>query len=446
MNFSKNRQEYCPSASKVKKHYPKLLKNSIFLLYTDAKDFVMKAVINIFCFLIPFPKMRRRVRNNLKNKWQANKNNLGLFKRYLTGQPIILWVDHALGGGTEVYSKRQFKILKKDYDVIRLQYFPRTELYHITMADNKNHIFTTRNMDLIFDFCTGLGITEIVVNNLVAYKNTLEVLKKIKELKQQCVGKPSVSFRGHDFQAICPSFNLINCDGKYCAVKYNGGCEKCWRRKKLSDDPISHNVLKSGADKICVWRQVWGDFFANVADDVILFSGVIEKIFAGAYPQIKSKVRIIPHSVRLFRKVNVKPHTDINIAVLGNISHNKGANVVCEMAKNIPENANIIVVGTMKGAPKNITVHGAYKQNRLPQIMEKHRIDLVLIPSIWPETFSYTTSEAISMGLAVACYGIGAPAERVEQYDKGLVLDKISPDENLTQIINFVKRLRENAQ
>ncbi len=446
MNNLKHKQEYCPSASHRKNHYAIELNRWLFLFAADAKDFSMNAAINIFCFFIPFPKMRRKVRSKLKCKWQANKNNLGLFRKYLSGRPIILWVDHALGGGTEVYSKRQFKSLEKNYDVIRMQYFPKTELYHITMTDNKNHVFATQNVDQIFDFCKGQRISEIVVNNLVAYKNTLEILKKIKELKQQCVGNPSVSFRGHDFQAICPSFNLINCDGKYCALKYNGGCEECWRHKKLSDDPISHNVLKSGADKICDWRQVWGDFFANVADNVILFSGVIEKIFVGAYPQIKSKVRIIPHSVRLFRKVNTKTHTDINIAVLGNISHNKGANVVCEMAKFIPENTNIIVVGTMRNAPKNITVHGAYKQKRLPQIMEKHKIDLVLIPSIWPETFSYTTSEAISMGLAVACYDIGAPAERVEQYDKGLVLDKISPNENLTQIIDFVKRLRENTK
>ena len=41
-------------------------------------------------------------------------------------------------------------------------------------------------------------------------------------------------------------------------------------------------------------------------------------------------------------------------------------------------------------------------------------IDLFFIPSIWPETFSYTTSEIMSMHMPVAVFPIGAPVERVK--------------------------------
>ena len=71
--------------------------------------------------------------------------------------------------------------------------------------------------------------------------------------------------------------------------------------------------------------------------------------------------------------------------------------------------------------------------------MRRNNIDIVFIPSIWPETFSYTTSEAMSMGMPIACYAMGAPAERVGPYNRGLVLNKIAPRENLNQIINFIK-------
>ena len=402
----------------------------------------MRSVINAICFLIPVASIRRPLRARLHQRWMNHKNNPWTFTRGLTGRPIILWIDHALGGGTEVYSKRQFKILCKKFDVLRLQYFPKTELYHLTFACNRHRIWTTYNIDAIADFLCELRIEEIVVNNLVAYKSTTDMLRIIAHIKQNCLGRARVSFRGHDFQSICPSFNLMNCDGNYCDLCYAGGCEDCWQRKKLSDNPISHNVLKSGATSICAWRNAWGKFFADTADEVILFAEPIAKIFLRAYPDIKHKIKIIPHAVRNYRRAKIRPHDDINIVVLGNISHQKGAGVICDMANHLTPGTNIIIVGNMKNAPDNIVVHGKYNVNRLPRLMEKYQTDIVFISSIWPETFSYTTSEAMSMGLPIACFDMGAPAQRVGEYKCGLVLSEINPEKNLAQIIEFIKRMR----
>ena len=120
----------------------------------------------------------------------------------------------------------------------------------------------------------------------------------------------------------------------------------------------------------------------------------------------------------------------------------KGADVIRKMAQHMPNDINIKIIGTMKDAPENIFVYGKYNPRKLPRIMKKHKIDLVFIPSIWPETFSYTTSEAISMGLPVACFNMGAPAERVSKYSCGLILNEISPQKNLAQIIDFIKAQR----
>lgn len=400
----------------------------------------MKGIINALCFVIPIAAVRRPLRARLQQRWTEYKNNLNTFARGLTGRPIILWVDHALGGGTEVYSKRQFKILCKKFDVLRLQYFPRTELYHLTFASNRHKIYTTYDINEIADFLCGLGLDEIVVNNLVAYKSTTDMLKIVAQIKHKCGAR--ASFRGHDFQSICPSFNLMNCDGNYCNLCYAGGCEDCWRNKRLADNAISHNVLKSGATTICNWRGAWGDFFENVADEVILFAEPIADIFVRVYPTIQNKIKIIPHTVRDYRRAKIKPHEEINIVVLGNISYQKGAGVICDMATKLPDNVNIIIVGEMKNAPGNITVHGKYKANKLPKLMEKYQADIVFIPSIWPETFSYTTSEAMSMGLPVACFDMGAPAGRVSAYEYGLVLNEINPEKNLVQIIEFINSIR----
>ena len=73
--------------------------------------------------------------------------------------------------------------------------------------------------------------------------------------------------------------------------------------------------------------------------------------------------------------------------------------------------------------------------------MEDYQVDIVLIPSIWPETFSYTTEEAIKMDLPVAVFDLGAPAERVRTYNKGLILRDMNPAEILGEIEGFLASL-----
>ena len=36
---------------------------------------------------------------------------------------IMLWIDHSLGGGTQIYSYNKFKEYNDEYVIIRLQYF-----------------------------------------------------------------------------------------------------------------------------------------------------------------------------------------------------------------------------------------------------------------------------------------------------------------------------------
>jgi len=402
----------------------------------------MKAVISIICMVIPIPSLRRPLRRYLKNKWNAYVNVPKTVLRNLTGKSIILWFDHALGGGTEVYSKQQFKTLKENFDVIRVQYFPGTELYHITWATNRHRVFKTKYIYQVYNLFCDLDLHEIVINNLVAYKSTTEALEIIRAIKLNNPYCPRVSFRGHDFHCICPSFNLINCDGKYCRLQHQGGCEKCWEKIILGNNEKSDKALKSGATSICNWRRAWQDFLENTADSVIVFSEKIADIFLTVYPNIKDKISVIPHTVRKFKTVKIKPHNNINIAVLGAISYQKGAKIICDISQHLTGDVKLKIIGTMKNAPENVYVYGKYKPKHLPKIMEREQIDLVFIPSVWPETFSYTTSEAISMGLPVACFDMGAPAERVSKYNRGLVLDTISPKQNLNDIINFIKKQR----
>ncbi|MBR1648191.1 MAG: glycosyltransferase family 4 protein [Alphaproteobacteria bacterium] len=361
--------------------------------------------------------------------------------------PKHLWIDHSLGGGTDVYSQKQFNNLKSKQQIWRVQYFPAYQKFLITVIDGEN---TTRywieDKPKLKNVLQKANFSEITVNNLVGYNNSLEMLEMVKELKSNTAPAPKVSFRGHDFQAICPSFNLLDKKQRFCGLKNLQTCEKCLPQIKLGTNSFEDKILRSGAENIAAWRKSWGEFFSQTIDEMIVFAPVIRDMFINIYPFLQNKIKVIPHQVQLLQKAEIPPHKGINIAVLGEISlPQKGNKIIRQMCKVLPNyrDVKIIIIGKYHQPPRNLRVTGRYNPQDLPQIMQKEKIDVIFIPSIWPETFSYTTAEAISMGLPVACYDLGAQAEQVKAYAEGLILQDMNPTADLYELINFVLKLRK---
>lgn len=171
-----------------------------------------------------------------------------------------------------------------------------------------------------------------------------------------------------------------------------------------------------------------------------------KKILLTFCPNTENKISVIPHSVTPLRKVTIEKHDKINICILGKITIDKGALIIKEIDKLLPQypKLNIKVLGNVKGSIrrhlKNVKVLGKYKVANLSNLIEKEQIDIVFIPSVWPETFSYTTAEAMSMGLPVACFDIGAPAERVKENNSGCVINNIDAKDALDTILQYFEQ------
>ncbi|MDR0617985.1 MAG: glycosyltransferase [Endomicrobium sp.] len=367
-----------------------------------------------------------------------------LSKSYKT----ILFFDHSLGGGTEKYFFDQLINLKKEYLVLRFQYFYVLKVYRLTIYYNDEYKYCQNSeISKLLSIIKKINLKEVVINNLVGYKSTLGILEIVSELKKSVWKNVRLSVRGHDFQAVCPSFNLLNDKFNYCRCPPISECLKCFPKIKVSNNLYANKVLLSGSSDIVLWRKKWNDFFSNNVDEVIFFSNSTKDIFCQVYPTLKNKFVIIPHFVYKLCKVEIKKHRAINIGVLGEINLiQKGKFIIEGMISLIPsKNVKIIIIGTFsKNKYQNVIVTGRYEKEKLPDIIQNEEIDIVFIPSIWPETFSYVTSEAMMMGLPVACFNLGSQAERVSIYDKGLIINEISADIALREIINFIDTRRDN--
>ena len=367
-----------------------------------------------------FSIVRRFVPNNFQKATNSLKQS---------PQKQIIYFDIALGGGTEQFSKNKIELLSLTNNIIRVQYIPNIREYLVTVYCSGQEFFFLIGMQSLVAFLKLCTICEIILNNLSGYRFVDAILKLVAELK---VNNPQIllTAMGHDYFALCPRSHLMTDGFEFCGVQEPTQCAKYC---SLASKFISQQE----------WRLLWGDFFGNYLDELIVFSESGRDIFCRAYPFLKGKIVIAPHAIPVLRKVYVTAHPTINIALLGYFAEHKGSKIVNQMAENLPKDVHIFLVGdALVPINDNITVLGKYERSSLPNILEKIQVDIVFISSVCPETFSYTTSEAIAMGLPVACFAVGAPQERVRIYERGLVISQLDPQIALSEIVSFARTIR----
>ena len=358
--------------------------------------------------IITVLRLKLKIKSNklVKRKLMNTRREIEKAVSGFNNKNIVLYFDHSLGGGTEAYFNNQ---IRKDSLIIRVQYFLKNKHYKITVYDGleeKSIIFNSR--DLLFGVLDKIRFEKIVLNNIVGYPKVREILDYIAGM--DCF----VTLKLHDYYSVCPSWTLLNSENKYCGVETS---DKVF---EIPCDDIKKNF------SILKWREMWGSFIKNSVDEVEIFSPSACQIFLKIYPFTKDKIKLIPHKI--------KPFPKYNIAILGELAINKGAKIIKELVKYFSYNNindyHFILIGknTKKIKSEKLTVLGEYKRDNLMNILRANSIDAILIPSIWPETFSYTTAEAIVSGYPVMCFGIGGQADQVYQYEKGKILSSFDPE------------------
>lgn len=351
---------------------------------------------------------------------------------------VVLVFTHSLGGGAEYYlQKRIAETSDKSIVVVRYDADLAAFSCEIGAGDNSAGddiaAFPIKDIESLVELLP--NISEIWINELVGYPNIASLLPYI--LRVACDRDAKLEFMAHDYYALCQSYNLVSHDGKYCGLPQHDECLRCF--ELIRSDAFAHAGISE-------YRNVW-ETFLLVCDRITTFSESSRKLFERAYPLLAKadNIRVIPHEVAPLRKVNRKRDLahPLKIATVGVLSHNKGLPVVLGLTRTLDQNdANVelIVIGSATEDYPSVTRRqtGRFEREELPGIIEREKVDAVLIPSIWPETFSFTTQEVIDMGLPLAVFDIGAPSDRVREYEKGLVLPLESTPE---QIIEAIREL-----
>ena len=84
-----------------------------------------------------------------------------------------------------------------------------------------------------------------------------------------------------------------------------------------------------------------------------------------------------------------------------------------------------------------------YSPDEIYSRIVEQQIGVVFFTSIWPETFSYLVSELISIGIPIACFDIGAQAEKVRTYHLGEIIPDYSSQSILKTLTACYEKGRE---
>ncbi len=346
-------------------------------------------------------------------------------KELMTGKDGQIAVfTHRMGGGSEKYI--QDRIACGDFqsdELIFVYSMTNDDGYYVEKKiEDKTYRFYSPTADMLMKELGKCIVNEILVNNLFEFRDIGLITGKILEFKKK--HSTFVKMLIHDYYCICDNVHLYSStNGYYCGMK---NCEECKDRK----------------GNISAWRSMWKAFLSN-CDEVIAFSYDSKIRLLKIYDDLP--IDVVPHVSSELRKANVNYHGDrINVAILGDLSEVKGERVVAEIASKIRElNLNIKLLqigrninGTIEG-DDIYEVYGKYDRSHLPEIVEEYNIEIILILSVIPETFSYTTQEAIMLGLPVICFNLGAQAEQIQKYEKGILVDKIDAVNVIESILAF---------
>lgn len=370
--------------------------------------------------------------------------------RYQAKTSNRLMVCHARGGGAEKHLLEDVEIARShgesvfflrpvrgDPENVRIQHPYCKQLINLPS-------FKLENTDRLGYYLKKLSITTIHKHGLVDFTSDAPsfIVKLCSYLNAQLV----VDI--HDYKVICPRINLVDADGFYCGEPGQDACNIC----------LDKNGSSFKIQDISSWRRTHHDALV-AADAIVAPSYDVRQRLLKYYPDLN--IDVVPHAKPEIPKhivINEADGSPVNVVVIGAIGYIKGYNALLKLAElirwsNLP--INIHLMGYSANDEKleqvGVQVTGRYIDAHALDLLHDLKPDIVLIPSTWPETYSYVLDIAILAGYPILAFDIGAIPERLNACGypmyKVLPLNTARhPDVLSTQILKFYRDIQNQTK
>jgi len=361
------------------------------------------------------------------------RNRVALFLLKKSGQRIQLHVSHSSGGGIETYISG---LRRTDPSVAHVVLRPGRSYSEVVSGDAVNKLFAfTLECDeidavILGDFqgaiITALAsllpqLAPVLIHSFVGWK-PIDIEGLMGFLAEHQL---SYSIVGHDYMALCPRIKLIDSTGEFCDVGDVSRCSHCLR---TGDKPIETSLMDPYTNDIELYREFFGGILSGAEEIICSTQDQAERFAQQGFQQVVVREPFeAPFS--LLPSYQHDPDSR-NVALIGAVSMEKGADRLFHVASHclqINPSVHFYLIGaasnheSLSELPNFTHVSGYSSFNELHDAVRSIYSPIAFFPAIWPETWCYTLSEALAMGLPVIAPNLGALGSRLGRSKTTLV-------------------------
>ncbi len=226
----------------------------------------------------------------------------------------------------------------------------------------------------------------------------------------------------HDYAWICPRVTLIDGSGRYCGEPAVSVCQRCVRRHGSNlGERISVPALRARSER---WLRAARRVIAPSADT----AARLRRYFSDLNVEVQPHAAPVPAPAP--PSAPATAGKAIRVALIGAIGEHKGYRVLLDCARDAHTRRlpiEFIVIGyTQDDAPLlktgKVFITGRYGEAEVVHLLRREQPEIAWLPSVGPETWSYTLDYALAAGLPVLAFDLGAIAERLRAVAGGVLL------------------------
>lgn len=347
-------------------------------------------------------------------------------------RPAQLHVMHSWGGGLERWVRdycrsersRQNWILKSlgrpgtpgeaialYRDIDDCEPLRRWELappIHATAVTHLGYCYAIEAAIVEFD------IRAILVSSLIGH--SLDILNTGLETLVIC----------HDYYPFCPAINIYF--NRVCQRCDSSDLHQCFQENKyhrfLTDiTATSWPPIREGFRQLVLRNQI----------PLAIPSHSVRQHLIELEPELAAATFFpIAHGVdwdveKIIPRDRASKQRKLRILVLGSLALQKGFDLLCEICPQIADCAEVYLLGygdegsAFPHFPHVFRIAKTYRREELASRIAAIDPDLGLLLSVWPETFSYTLSELMILGIPTLATNLGSFSERIEEGKTGFL-------------------------
>lgn len=314
-------------------------------------------------------------------------------------RPKVLFLTHHLGGGTLKHIKELEQLLRDKLSILLLRPCGQSQVELTIMGEDvdwETLVFNLpENYSGLVDVLDYLRICRIHFHHTVGLETSVWGLP-------ESLGIP-YDITLHDYHFVGGNPSLTGDDGRYV------------------EDPSVENSRYKRPVTLDVWQDNQRNFLSG-ASRVITPSKAAAEIYLRHYPDLEITPVFHPdwYQDMPYPAVTnplISKDKALKILVIGAISLEKGAELLEAVADKAGQRGSAMEFHLLGYACRplsdSVTVHGAFEDRHVDKLIAEIDPHVIWFPALWPETYSYTLSEALRSSCPILAPNIGAFPERL---------------------------------